>query len=167
MNTRALRIAVCALAASTVLQIAVAPAHAEDNTNVWTCWDVGGPPPDPDGDRPGHSLTYNRDLCRIESGPLAGGIATGDMTWEWDGLNGKELTFTLIARKPGASAVLRGTTGGMTLIMTDGKITGITGSGRYDYVLTTGSWAPLSGKSETWTFKGISPQDFSIEGKLE
>jgi hypothetical protein len=51
--------------------------------------------------------------------------------------------------------------------MTDGKMTGITGSGHYDYVLTTGSWAPLAGKSETWTYKGISPQDFSVEGKLE
>jgi len=164
---RALKIAVCALAASTVSQIAVAPAHAEDNTNVWTCWDVGGAPPDPVGDRLGHALTYNQVVCRIESGPLAGGLATGDMSWEWDGPTSKALTFRLIVRKPGASAVLRGTSGGMTLIMTDGKRTGVTGSGRYDYVLTTGSWAPLAGKSETWTYKGIGPLDFSIEGKLE
>jgi hypothetical protein len=164
---RALRIAIYALAASTISQIAVAPAHAEDNTNVWTCWDLHGPPPEPVGDRPGHSLAYNQVVCRVESGPLAGGLATGDMSWEWDGANSKELTFRLIVHKPGASAVLRGTSGGMALIMTDGKVTGVTGSGRYDYVLTTGSWAPLAGKSETWTFKGLSPQDFSIEGKLE
>jgi hypothetical protein len=112
-------------------------------------------------------LTLNQDLCRVESGPLAGGLATGEMSWEWDGVNGKELTFRLIVRKPGATAVLRGTSGGMTLIMTDGKMTGITGSGHYDYVLATGSWAPLAGKSETWTFKGLSPQDFSVEGKVE
>ena len=129
MNIRALRIAICALAVSTVSQIAIAPAHAEDNTNVWTCWDVGGPPPEPVGDRPGHTLTYNQDLCRIESGPLVGGIATGDMSWEWDGPNSKELTFRLIVHKPGASAVLRGTSGGMALIMTDGKVTGVHGVG--------------------------------------
>ena len=34
-------------------------------------------------------------------------------------------------------------------------------------MLTTGGWAPLAGKSETWTFKRIDPQDFSIEGKVE
>ncbi len=162
-----LKIMICAAAAATITQIGVERANAQDNTNNWACWDVSSTGPEPVGDRPGHALTYNQDICRVESGPLAGGVASGDMSWEWDGPQSKELTFRLIVRKPGATAVLRGTSGGMTMTMTDGKPTGITGTGRYDYVLATGSWASLAGKSETWTFKGISPMDFSIEGKVE
>ena len=121
-----LKILICAAAAATITQIGVERANAQDNTNIWTCWDVNSAGPEPVGDRPGHALTYNQDICRVKSGPLAGGLASGDMSWEWDGLQSKELTFRLIVRKPGATAVLRGTSGGMTMIMTDGKPTGIT-----------------------------------------
>jgi len=164
-----LRIHTCAVAAATITQVAVVRANAQENTNVWTCSNFSAIAPEPLGDRENHALTLSQWGCRVVSGPLAGGVAIGDNTWEWDGPTGKELTFRLVVRKPGATAVLRGTSGSQMVTLTAGKATGMTGTGRYDYVLATGSWAPLAGKSETWTIKsgGPGPLDFSVESTLE
>ena len=51
--------------------------------------------------------------------------------------------------------------------MTDGKVTGWTTTGRYDYVLASGDWASLLGKSETWLAKSTRPGEFSCESKLQ
>jgi hypothetical protein len=121
----------------------------------------------PVGDREGHAISNGEWMCRVDSGPLVGGMATGTGVWEWDGPKGSEVTFSIVVRKLGAVAVLRGTAGNMTMTMTDGKPTALTGSGRYDYVLATGAWAPLAGKSETWANKYTSKTDFSVESTLQ
>jgi hypothetical protein len=139
---------------------------SSEKTNVWTCMDLGGVEL-PLGDHEGHSITNGQWTCRVDSGPLAGGMATGTGVWEWDNHKGNEVTFSIVVRKPGALAVLRGTAGNMMLTMTEGKPTGMTGSGRYDYVLATGPWAPLAGKSETWANKYTSRTDFSVESTLQ
>ncbi len=136
---------------------------SQDMTNVYTCRDTGaGLQPLGDREPPpgqGHWLMVSGFSCRIESGPLAGGVATGSGTWELNGPTSKELAFSFVVRKAGATVVVHGT---------EGKMDGPTaGSGRYDYVLATGSWAPLLGKSETWTFKGTSPWEFTAEGKVQ
>ena len=41
------------------------------------------------------------------------------------------------------------------------------GSGRFDYVLATGDWAPLAGKSETWALTGINPWEWTVEGAVK
>jgi hypothetical protein len=139
---------------------------AQDKTNIWSC-NVTGVVMLPIGDRDGHSLQISNFECRVDSGPLAGGFATGATTWEWDGPKNNMITFTLAVRKPGAVVVLKGTSGGNTLIMTDGKPTGSIGSGRYEYALATGPWAPLSGKSENWNLKSTGPGAFMVESVVQ
>jgi hypothetical protein len=152
--------------AATIFPSLSAAQTSQDKTTAWTCNDVGNIML-PLGDHEGHSLWVGDWMCRADSGPLGGGVATGTATWEWDGPKAREVTFRLVVRKPGAIAVLRGTSGNLALTMTDGKVTGFTGSGQYDYALATGSWAPLAGKSETWTNKGTGPAAFSAESTLQ
>ena len=51
--------------------------------------------------------------------------------------------------------------------MTDGKVTGFTGSGKGTAVVATGSAASMAGKSDTWTAKSTGMGQFSVEDKLE
>ena len=96
--------------------------------------------------------------CHVEFGLLSGGIATGTYTWEMDGPKATELAETFVVYKLGAIAVARGT---------EGAAEGSTGSGRYDYVMATGDWAPLAGKSETWVERIASPWEFSFQSTLQ
>ncbi len=76
-----LRILTCAVvAAATITQVAVVRANAQENTNVWTCWNFSAFVPAPLGDSESHALLQNQWTCRVESGPLADGVATGDAT---------------------------------------------------------------------------------------
>ena len=169
MKSKLLISVAAAFAAATVTQttVFVAPVHADDNTNVWTCRNFGAPTQEPLGDREGHMLWQSEWNCLVQSGPLVGGVATGDAAWEFDGPKANLLTFRLVTRKPGSVAVVRGTGGTLTLIMTDGKVTGATSTGRYDYVLATGDWQRLAGKSETWLTKTTGPDEFSCESKVQ
>ncbi len=156
-------------AAAALAFAAFAPsAGAQENTTVWTCQDVGVGPPEPLGDREGHSISVGRYTCRTESGPMGGGVATGTSIYEWDGPKGVELANSGVARKPGATVAWKGTEGKITLTMTDGKVTGWTGSGRGAHVLGTGGWASMAGKSYTWTVKSVAPAgQFTFESKYE
>ena len=57
--------------------------------------------------------------------------------------------------------------GKISLTVTDGKVTGWTGSGRNTYELATGSAASLAGKSTTYTAKSTGPGQFTMEVKVE
>ena len=155
--------AAIAAAAGTLFPSLSAAQTSQDMTNVYTCRNTGADL-QPLGDREappgqGHWLMVSGLSCHINSGPLAGGVATGSGTWELNGPTSKELAFSFIVRKPGATVVVHGAEGRM-----DGPMKG---SGRFDYVLATGSWAPLAGKSETWALKGTSPWEWTVEGKVE
>jgi hypothetical protein len=50
------------------------------------------------------------------------------------------------SRKPGSTLACKETEGKLTLTMTDGKVTGWTGSGRGVNTLATGDWGKLAGK---------------------
>jgi hypothetical protein len=157
-----------AFAATVVLEAAVpaTPALAADG-NVWTCREFGAPTREPLGDREGHMLWQSEWNCLVQSGPLVGGVATGNIAYEFDGPKAKMLTFQLVVRKPGALAVVKGTEGALTMLMTDGKVTGATSTGRYDYVLASGDWASLMGKSETYLTKSTAPGEFSCESTYQ
>jgi hypothetical protein len=45
------------------------------------------------------------------------------------------------------------TDGKIALTITDGKVTGFTGSGKGRWTIATGSAAPLAGKTYIWTVK--------------
>jgi hypothetical protein len=156
------------VAAAAIAFAAFAPsALAEEATAVWTCQAVGNPQPEPLGDREGHSLDVETYSCRIDGGTLNGGVATGDGMWEWDGPKAVRISSSGVIRKPGAVAAYSGGTGNISLIMTDGKVTGWTASGTGKYVLGTGAWAPLAGKTDSWTAKPTGPGMFSVEQKFD
>jgi hypothetical protein len=48
------------------------------------CMAVGNSPPEALGDRPGHSIVVSEYTCRVEGGPLDGGVMTGTHVTEWD-----------------------------------------------------------------------------------
>jgi hypothetical protein len=156
------------VAAVAIASAAFAPgAFAQEATSVWTCQEVGAPQPEPIGDREGHSLFVLNSSCRIEGGPLNGAVATGSDIWENDGAKSTRLSSQGVIRKPGAMAAWSGGTGITVFTITDGKITGWTASGTGKNLLATGAWAPLSGKSDTWTAKPTGAGQFSVEQKFD
>lgn len=52
------------------------------------CQSVGVGPQEPLGDREGHNLSVTNYSCRVEGGPLDGGLVTGNTIYEWDKING-------------------------------------------------------------------------------
>jgi hypothetical protein len=72
---------------------------------------------------------------------------TGAGIWEWDGPNAVMRSNSGVIRAPGATVVWVGTEGKLELTMTDGKVTGVTGSGKNTQLIATGSAASMAGKS--------------------
>lgn len=144
---------------------ALAPgAVAQEKTTTWTCQGVGGGQAEPIGDREGHSLEVGQYSCRAESGPWAGSVGSGTGIWEWDGPKATLISNSGVARMPGATLAWNFTEGSQALTMTDGKVTGCSGSGRGKNVLATGSWASWAGTSYTCTWKCVGPaSQFSVE----
>ena len=139
-------------------------AVAEDDTVRLTCQSVGyDAPPEPLGDREGHGLTTSFASCRIEAGPMKGGVLTGMDIWEWDKTNAVALASNGIQRKPGATVVYQNTDEKLSLILTDGKVTGWTVSGKGHVIMATGSAASFAGKTYTFTAKPTGPGQFTVE----
>jgi hypothetical protein len=157
------------LAAAALAVAAFAPsAVAQENTTVWACQSVGSRSLEPLGDREGHSISVGQYSCRAESGPFAGGVATGMSIYEWDDPKATLISDSGVVRKPGATFVWKTTDGKLALTMTDGKMTGWTGSGRSTIALATGAWASMAGKSFTSTAKSVGlTAQYSIETKFE
>ena len=158
---------VCGVAAAIAFAAFAPSAVAQENIVKNTCQDVGVGPPEPLGDREGHSISVARFSCRIESGPMGGGVLTGTVIWEWDKTNAVLVSGSAVDRKPGADVVEQITEGKLALTMADGKVTGFTASGRGSYPLATGSAASLAGKSYTWTVKSTGPGQFEADDKVE
>jgi hypothetical protein len=74
-----------------------------------------------------------------------------------------------VIRKPGATAVYQITEQSIALTITDGKITGSSIAGHSKYLLATGSFAPLAGKTGSFTIKPATPgpEQFIIEETLD
>jgi hypothetical protein len=159
----------CGVATAVIALSATAPsAIAQENTYTLTCQLVGTiGPPEPLGDRQGHAISVEADSCRVDSGPMSGGVLTGSAIWEWEGTNAVLLSANGVVRKPGATLVFQGTEGKLALTMTDGKVTGATGSGKGTNLMATGSAASLTGKPYSWMAKSTGPGQFTIEGKQE
>ena len=94
-----------------------------------------------------------------------GGILTGITIAEWDKGHAVVLSATGITRKPGAVTAYQQTEGKSSLVMTDDKPSGMTGSGRGRYTLATGSAAALAGKTYSYTFSMTGPNQFVVEVK--
>jgi len=133
----------------------------------YLCQAVGSHTPEPLGDREHHALETEVDSCRAVEGPMAGGVMTANVMWEWDGPKAKLIAISGIVRKPGATAAFHGLDGNVELIMSDGKVTGVTASGHNVIEVATGSAASLQGKTVSWTAKGTGPDTFEVTGTFQ
>jgi hypothetical protein len=140
---------------------ATAPSAVAAEVSKFVCMTVGQSGAREElGDREGHAISITTVACRLESGPLDGGLLTGGSIWEWDKTNATMASASGVVRKPGATAVYRYTEGKIALTMVDGKVTGFTGSGKGYWPVASGSAASLGGKSFIWTSKSTGAGQF-------
>lgn len=151
--------ALATTAASALAQAPSTPVHKA------FCVLAGASPMEPVGDRAGHALQVANYTCRTEGGPMEGSVMTGTNIIEWDAGKGVILSGTAVIRKPGSLVSVQMTEGTMTPIMTDGKPTGVTASGKG--VMKHGSGnvnvAALSGKTYSFTSRSTGAGQFVIE----
>jgi hypothetical protein len=139
-------------------------AAAQESTATFTCQDIGADAPlEPLGDREGHSISISQFSCRVDSGPMSGGVSTGTGIWEWNGPNAVLVSQHGVIRKAEATLVFVDTAGTLALTMAGDKVTGWAASGRVTFPVATGSAAAMAGKSATWTAKPTGPAQFSID----
>jgi hypothetical protein len=131
------------------------------------CHNIGTAPQEPLGDREGHSISVSSYSCRVEGGPLDGGVLTGASIFEWDKTNGLGLSGDGVGRKAGAALVYQLSTFKNTLSVADGKVTGFLATGRGTYKLATGGASSLSGRSFTYTARPAGSGQFTIDVNVE
>lgn len=149
------------------LSIASGGALAQGASWKLQCHSVGGSSPEPLGDREGHSVQTSQYSCRTEDGPLDGAVLTGVNVWEYDKATAKGVSGHGVYRMPGTRAVYQHDEQKLTLVMTDGKVSGFTATGRGTYKLATGSAAALAGKPYTYSARGTGPGQFAVDVKAE
>ena len=165
-NLHLLRI-VCGVPIAAVALAAGAPsAVAQEVAFTSSCSIVGNAAPEPLGDREGHAIFAEEDICRFDSGPFAGGVMTATSTWEFDGTNAVLISSSAVFRKPGSLAVGRLTEGKIALTITDGKVSAVASWARGNWPITTGGAASLAGKSFISTGKDTGPGQFVLEYKV-
>lgn len=143
----------CGVVAAAVF-VAAAPSAVAEEATKNICQTVG-PPGQPEnlGDREGHGIVVVTAACRVKSGPLDGGVLTAQYIWEADKTNGTMIFGGGVVRKAGATVVYQYTEGKWAVTMAEGKVTGITSSGKGRWPVASGSAASLAGKTFTWTSK--------------
>jgi hypothetical protein len=152
--------------AAIALSASAPVATAEDLTMTLTCQNVGASPLEPLGDRDGHAISVAETSCRIDSGPMSGGVVTAQDIWEWDKTDAVLLSASGVIRKPGATVVFRDNEGKLSPTISDGKVTGWTAAARGSFPLATGDAAALSGRSYTLTARPTGPAgQFTAEMK--
>ena len=92
---------------------------------------------------------------------------TGMVIWEWDKGAAVMVSGNGVNRKPGGIAVYQNSAGTLSPTMSDGKMTGVTGTAKGVYKTASGSMASLAGKSFTATFHSIGSGQFVIETTVE
>lgn len=137
-------------------------AQTSSNARLF-CHAVGYNPPEALGDREGHSISIGEITCRVEGGPGDGGVLTGTTIYEWDKASGVLLSGIGITRKPGATTAYQHTEGKISLVMSNGKVVGSTGSGRGRYTMATGASVAMAGKTYSYTFKTTGPGQFVVD----
>ena len=140
----------------------MAAAQTSSNARLF-CHAVGYNPPEALGDREGHSISVGEITCRVEGGPGDGGVLTGTTIYEWDKANGVLLSGIGVTRKPGATTAYQHTEGKISLVVSNGKVVGSTGSGRGRYTMATGTAASMAGKTYSYTFKTTGPGQFVVD----
>ena len=132
-----------------------------------TCYSAGSNAVEPVGDRPGHAFETGDYTCNVVGGPMDGAVETGTYVWEWDKTAISALVNTGIDRKPGGMVVYQDSEGKATAILSDGKVTGFTGSGRGKILSSAGVAANWSGRSYSYTFQSTGFNQFAVGIRIE
>jgi len=113
---------------------------------------------------PGRALTAGGYSCRVEGGPMNGGVTTGSSLGEANGDSYVGYSGGSVTRKPGSLLVSQHSEfGSKTLRDTDGKVKDVQGTGRGRYMLATGDAAPLSGKGYRYVTRVTGPGMFDVD----
>jgi hypothetical protein len=99
------------------LALVTTGAVADEAVGLWTCQTIGDSHDDPIGDKEGHVLDSVSYTCRIEGGPLNGGVVNGTEIAEWTGAKYVRIAAMGVVRKPGAIAIYSGGSASSTPIM--------------------------------------------------
>ena len=93
--------------------------------------------------------------CRVEGGPMDGGLMAGTTLGEVRGDAYVGFSGSSVTRKPGSLLVsVHNEFGQRTVRDSDGKVKDMQGSGRGRYVLAIGDAAPLSGRNYRYVVRG-------------
>ena len=152
------------------LALSVLGAHSVAQTPTafrCVCQDIGTSPREPLGDREGHAVSVTSYTCRVEGGPLDGGVLTGTTIYEWDKTNAIGLSANGVGRKAGATLVYQLSEFKNALTLVDGRVTGFLGSGQGTYKMATGSAASLAGKTFSYVVRPTGSSQFAIDVKVE
>ena len=156
------------LAAALLLSMLGAHSYAQTPlTYKLLCQTIGTSPQEPLGDRESHAVSVTSYTCRVEGGPLDGGVMTGTSIYEWDKTNATGLSGNGVARKAGAMFVYQLGEFKATRTMADGKVTGFVATGQGTYKMATGSAAFLAAKTFTYTARNSGSNQFEIDTKVE
>jgi hypothetical protein len=150
-----------ALAGFVLLALASAAAWSQTTvTSKGLCNAVGSTHMEALRDREGHNLSVQTISCRLEGGPLNGAVVTGTNTYEWDKA---VASGSMVARASAGTFVAVFQDFGVTLTMTEGRVTGWVAKTTGSYRLATGAAAARSGK----TFKTVATPNGSGQFVLE
>ncbi len=161
---------ICRVAAAAIAVAIIAPAaFGQADTFTFTCQEMGNGAPTPPADRLGDLISVEQDRCTVDSGPLIGGVLIEVIIWEWDETktNAILLSGSGVIRKPGSTLEFQITEGKMASMITDGKVTGATSSGRGNDGVATGGAASLTGKSYTWSTKSTGKLQFMLNVEMK
>lgn len=151
---------ICALVVGVLGQ----PALAQTGTgSKGLCNAVGSTHMEPLRDREGHNLSVQTFNCRIEGGLLNGAVLTGTNTYEWDKGVAVGLTGSMVARSAAGTYVAVFRDFGVTLTMSDGRVTGWVAKTTGTYRLATGAAAALAGKTFSTVAKPTGSGQFLLE----
>jgi hypothetical protein len=151
-----------------LLGMPTAPSFAQTPlTYRYLCQSIGTGPQEPLGDRDGHNISIYSYSCRVEGGPLDGGLVTGNALYEWNKTTAVGLTANGVVRKPGATAVFQLGDFKNALTVVDGKVTGFLATGQGTYKLATGTAAPLAGKTYSYTSRPNGWGQFAVDIKVD
>jgi hypothetical protein len=112
----------------------------------------------------GRALIAGGYSCRVEGGPMSGGITTGSSIGEANGDTFVGFSGGSVTRKPGSLLVaMHGEFSSKTLRDADGKVKDVQGTGRGRYVLATGDATPFSGKGYRYVTRVTGPGMFDVD----
>lgn len=152
---------ITALMCSALALIGTTSLAHSDTLGRYECNIVGVGSPEPIGD--GHGLMSYQFSCYGVDGLLKGAVYSAVHVSEWDGPKGTLLLAGGVHRVAGGFAVTQMMDGTATVNMKDGKLAGVTSSGKAMFKLGTGNLAALSGKAAKFTSKSTGHNRFELE----